>query len=77
MTKSCFRRVGYTQRVAHEREVSFECYQWSVLFPPCITKSEMIGMVVVAQLTLLTRRFVQVEIFGRLKTNFQTEVPPS
>jgi hypothetical protein len=27
----------------------------------------MIGMVVVAQLTLLTHRFVQVEVFGRLK----------
>ncbi len=56
--KVVFLEVGYTQRVAHEREVSCECYQWSVLFPPCITKSEMIGMVVVAQLTLLTRRFV-------------------
>ena len=34
---------------------------------------KMIGMVVVAQLTLLTRRFVQVEVFGRLKN--QLSIP--
>ncbi len=35
----------------------------------------MIGMVVVAHLTLLTRRFVQVEVFGRLKNQLSNRGP--
>ncbi len=35
----------------------------------------MIGIVVVAQLTLLTRRFVQVEVCGRLKNQLSNRGP--
>ncbi len=40
-----------------------------------ITKSEIIEMVVVAQLTLLSRRFVQVEVFGGLKNQLSNRGP--